>query len=314
MAEASVFGQAQAAVEYLRPQLPEEFQKPRVAIICGSGLGGLADTIDPKTKHEFDYGSIPNFPSSTVPGHLGKLVFGYLGSKIPAVLMVGRAHFYEGHSMQKVTLPVRIFKLLEVETVVVTNACGGLNPDYVVGDVVVLNDHIFLAGVSGAHPLRGPNAEEFGTRFPPLSDAYDLDLRRTAHRAWNKVVAAESKRRIHEGVYAYCSGPSFETRAECRMMRMLGADTVGMSTVPEIIVARHCGMKVLALSLVTNNCVLSPVPRGDDHLLQKSTTEELNTIIDEGKANHEEVLEAGRQAASDMQKLVSQAVEDMFAQ
>ncbi|KAM5448620.1 Purine nucleoside phosphorylase [Microsporum canis] len=174
--------------------------------------------------------------------------------------------------------------------------------------------HLFLAGVSGAHPLRGPNAEEFGTRFPPLSDAYDLELRRTAHRAWKKVVPAESKRRIHEGVYAYCSGPSFETRAECRMLRMLGADTVGMSTVPEIIVARHCGMKVLALGLVTNNCVLSPAPRGDDRLLQKSTVEELNVIVDEGKANHEEVLEAGRKAASDMQKLVSQAVEDMFAQ
>ncbi|KAM5456914.1 Purine nucleoside phosphorylase [Microsporum audouinii] len=161
--------------------------------------------------------------------------------------------------------------------------------------------HLFLAGVSGAHPLRGPNAEEFGTRFPPLSDAYDLELRRTAHRAWKKVVPAESKRRIHEGVYAYCSGPSFETRAECRMLRMLGADTVGMSTVPEIIVARHCGMKVLALGLVTNNCVLSPAPRGDDRLLQKSTVEELNVIVDEGKANHEEVLEAGRKAASDMQ-------------
>ncbi|EGE07270.1 purine nucleoside phosphorylase [Trichophyton equinum CBS 127.97] len=289
MAEASVFEQAKAAVEYLRPQLPEAFQKPRVAIICGSGLGGLADTIDAKTnktpicfEDEYD---------------------------------VDEDHsFYEGHSMQKVTLPVRIFKLLGVETVVVTNACGGLNPDYVVGDVVILNDHLFLAGVSGAHPLRGPNAEEFGTRFPPLSDAYDLELRRTAHRAWKKVVPAESKRRIHEGVYAYCSGPSFETRAECRMMRMLGADTVGMSTVPEIIVARHCGMKVLALSLVTNNCVLSPAPRGDDHLLQKSTAEELNVIVDEGKANHEEVLEAGREAASDMQKLVSQAVEDMFAQ
>ncbi|KAM5441166.1 Purine nucleoside phosphorylase [Microsporum ferrugineum] len=314
MAEASAFEQAQAAVTYLRPQLPETLQRPRIAIICGSGLGGLASTIDPKTKCEFDYGLIPNFPTSTVPGHLGKLVFGLLGSNVPAVLMVGRAHFYEGHSMQKVTLPVRIFKLLEVETVVVTNACGGLNPDYAVGDVVILNDHLFLAGVSGAHPLRGPNAEEFGTRFPPLSDAYDLELRRTAHRAWKKVVPAESKRRIHEGVYAYCSGPSFETRAECRMLRMLGADTVGMSTVPEIIVARHCGMKVLALGLVTNNCVLSPAPRGDDRLLQKSTVEELNVIVDEGKANHEEVLEAGRKAASDMQKLVSQAVEDMFTQ
>lgn len=312
MAEESIFSQAQSAAEYLKPKLPEALQKPRVAIICGSGLGGLADTIDSGTKLEFDYGSIPHFPKSTVPGHLGKLVFGFLGSDIPAVLMVGRAHYYEGHSIDRVTFPVRLFKLLGVEVVIVTNACGGLNPEYATGDIVVLNDHIFLAGLSGLHPLRGPNADEFGVRFPALSDAYDLELRRTAHRAWAKVIPPEARRRIHEGVYAFCSGPSFETRAECRMLRQLGADTVGMSTVPEIIVARHSGMRVLGMSLVTNKAVLSPVPRGDDRLLQESSKGDLDKIVGEGKATHQEVLEEGRQAAADMQKLVTQTVTDMF--
>ncbi|EFW22530.1 hypothetical protein D8B26_000803 [Coccidioides posadasii str. Silveira] len=314
MAESSMFKQAQAALNYLKPHLPEALRTPRVAVICGSGLGGLADTIDSKAKVEFDYRDIPNFPASTVPGHLGKLVFGYLGAETPAVLMVGRAHFYEGHSIDKVTFPVRLFKLLGVEIMIVTNASGGLNSEYAVGDVVLINDHIFLAGLAGLHPLRGPNEDEFGVRFPALSDAYDLELRRTAHRAWTKVIRVESKRRIHEGVYAFCAGPSFETRAECRFLRQLGADLVGMSTVPEIIVARHCGLRVLALSLVTNNAVLTPVPRGDDRLLQETERAQLNRIVEEGKANHEEVLKAGSQAAADVQKLVRQVVLDMFPQ
>ncbi|KAL4899280.1 hypothetical protein BDW74DRAFT_163831 [Aspergillus multicolor] len=193
----------------------------------------------------------------------------------------------------------------------VTNAAGGLNPDYVVGDIVLLNDHIFLAGLTGTHPLRGPNCEEFGPRFPPLSDAYDLDLRRQVHEAWDKVMDPQSKRRLHEGVYAYVGGPSYETRAECRMLRQLGADVVGMSTVPEIVVARHCGIRIIAFSLVTNNAVLSPVPRGDDHLIQGRDVKELDAILQEGKANHEEVLEAGRSAAQDMQKLVVRVVSDI---
>ncbi|EEP78324.1 purine nucleoside phosphorylase [Uncinocarpus reesii 1704] len=303
MAESSIFKQAQAALSYLNPRLPEALQKPQVAVICGSGLGGLADSIDSKSKVEFDYRDIPHFPASTgnshlrvpvvIPGHLGKLVFGYLGENTPAVLMVGRAHFYEGHSIDRVTFPVRLFKLLGVEIMIVTNASGGLNSEYEVGDVVLLNDHIFLAGLAGLHPLRGPNEDEFGVRFPALSDAYDIELRRTAHRAWTKVISVESRRRIHEGVYAFCAGPRF--------LRQLGADLVGMSTVPEIIVARHCGLRVLALSLVTNNAVLTPVPRGDDHLLQQTDKSNLDKIAEEGRANHEEVLEAGRQAAVDVQ-------------
>ncbi|KAL2862966.1 purine-nucleoside phosphorylase [Aspergillus lucknowensis] len=300
------------AFTFIKKLLPTPLQAPHVAIVCGSGLGGLANTIDSGLRVEINYSDIPHFPHLTVAGHAGKLVFGLLNKQVPAVLMVGRAHYYEGHSIDQVTFPIRVFKLLGVDTVILTNAAGGLNPDYGVGDIVLLNDHIFLAGLAGTHPLRGPNSEEFGPRFPPLSDAYDLDLRRQVHEAWGKVVDPQSKRRLHEGVYAFVGGPSYETRAECRMLRQLGADVVGMSTVPEIIVARHCGIRIIAFSLVTNNAVLSPVPRGDDHLIQGRGVKELEAILQEGKANHEEVLEAGRLAAQDMQKLVVRVVNDMF--
>ncbi|CAG8901931.1 unnamed protein product [Penicillium egyptiacum] len=323
------FERADEAVSYLRTKLPETLQKPQVAIVCGSGLGGLADTLKPESRIEFDYASIPHFPRSTVAGHAGKLVFGLLGQKIPAVLMVGRAHYYEGHSIDQVAFPIRVFKQLQVNTVVLTNAAGGLNSEYAVGDIVLLNDvreipsklssrvskiklqHLFLAGLAGTHPLRGANEDEFGVRFPPLSDAYDLELRRYVHQSWKKVVSPESKRKLHEGVYAFCGGPTYETRAESRMLRMLGADVVGMSTVPEIVTARHCGLRVLAFSLVTNKAVLSPVPRGDDDLLQNKAAGELSALIAEGMAGHEEVLEAGRAAAIDMQvRSLHQSLED----
>lgn len=308
----SLLEQAQEAVSYLSQRLPTPLQRPRVAIVCGSGLGGLADTIHDMPKAEFDYSSIPHFPQLTVTGHAGKLVFGLISQRIPAVLMVGRAHYYEGHSIERITFPIRVFSLLGVDTVVLTNAAGGLNSEYAVGDIVLLNDHIFLAGLAGIHPLRGPNINEFGTRFPPLSDAYDLELRRFVHKAWKTVIPPSSKRRLHEGVYAFVGGPSYETRAECRMLRQLGADLVGMSTIPEIIVARHSGIRVLAFSLVTNSAVLSPAPRGDDHLLQRTAANELDDILQEGKANHEEVLEEGRHAAIDMQRLVECTVAGMF--
>ncbi|KAJ6186352.1 hypothetical protein N7519_007653 [Penicillium mononematosum] len=308
----SSFERANDAVSYLRTKLPEILQQPQVAIVCGSGLGGLADTIKPESRIEFDYASIPHFPRSTVVGHAGKLVFGLLGQKIPAVLMVGRAHYYEGHSIDQVAFPIRVFKQLQVNTVVLTNAAGGLNSEYEVGDIVLLNDHLFLAGLAGTHPLRGANEDEFGVRFPPLSDAYDLDLRRHVHQSWKKIISPESKRKLHEGVYAFCGGPTYETRAESRMLRMLGADVVGMSTVPEIVTARHCGLRVLAFSLVTNKAVLSPVPRGDDDLLQNKAAGELSALLEEGMAGHEEVLEAGRAAAIDMQKLVVETLVDVF--
>jgi len=153
----------------------------------------------------------------------------------------------------------------------------------------------------GFHPLRGPNADDFGVRFPALSDAYDLELRQRVHKAWGQIRASNGSRRLHEGVYAFVAGPSYETRAECRLLRQLGADVVGMSTVPEIVVARHAGMRILALSLVTNSAVLQPVVRGDDAALQSMSSQEMEAHLSKGKANHAEVLEAGREAAFDME-------------
>lgn len=218
--------------------------------------------------------------------------------------MVGRIHHLEGRSWGEITYPIRVFKILGITTIIVTNAAGGLNPDYGVGDIVIIQDHLFLAGIAGSHPLRGPNLDEFGPRFPPLSDSYSLSLRRAAHEAWKRTASLRvSSRQLREGVYAYVGGPSFETRAECRMLRMLGADVVGMSTVPEVIVARHAGIHVLAMSLVTNRSVLDPGPRGDDPLLIGASQEDMRRILESGRANHEEVLEESRLAAIDFQVL-----------
>ncbi|KAI4681476.1 uncharacterized protein J4E84_007713 [Alternaria hordeiaustralica] len=197
---------------------------------------------------------------------------------------------------------------------IVTNAAGGLNQTYRVGDIVCLNDHLNMAGLVGIHPLRGPNIEEFGTRFPPLSDAYDLDLRVRTHKAWAKLGLDKQERRLHEGVYAFVAGPTYETRAECRMLSTLGADVVGMSTVPEIIVARHAGMRILAFSLVTNVAVLEAGARGNDAEIQTMNRAQLTEHLSQGKANHEEVLEAGREAAKDMQALVKQILSDLHGQ
>lgn len=214
--------------------------------------------------------------------------------------------------MDTVTFAMRVCRILGVQTVLLTNAAGGLNPNYAVGDIVCLNDHINLAGLVGFHPLRGPNEAEFGPRFPPLSDAYDISLRQLVHRSWSDLRRQfPSSRRLHEGVYAYVGGPSYETRAECRLLRGLGADLVGMSTVPEIIVARHSGMKVLAMSLVTNNAVLEPAVRADDPEMQGMTREQLDAYLSRGKADHAEVIEAGKQAAVDMQGLVTRIVSDL---
>ncbi|CAA9957899.1 hypothetical protein P3342_002702 [Pyrenophora teres f. teres] len=312
LASPNAYARATATAAYIRSQLPPALQNPSVGIVCGSGLGGLADTIEPEPKVELAYGTIPNFPQSTVVGHAGKFVFGQIGpQKTPVALLVGRAHFYEGHTMDLVTFATRVCKILGIETMIVTNAAGGLNQTYHVGDIVCLNDHLNIAGLVGMHPLRGPNIEEFGTRFPPLSDAYDLDLRRRTHKAWKKLGLDQQKRKLHEGVYAFVGGPTYETRVECRMLNMLGADVVGMSTVPEIIVARHAGMRVLAFSLVTNVAVLDAGARGDDAEIQTMNRRELTEHMSKGKANHEEVLEAGREAAKDMQALVKQILSDL---
>ncbi|KAH9873016.1 hypothetical protein J1614_005412 [Plenodomus biglobosus] len=308
----SAYVRATETAQYVRSHLPEALQKPKVAIVCGSGLGGLAETIESNPKVELAYATIPNFPQSTVQGHAGKFVFGQIGpQKTPVALLVGRAHFYEGHSMDAATFATRVCKLLGVETIVVTNAAGGLNQTYRVGDIVCLNDHLFMAGLTGVHPLRGPNMDEFGVRFPPLSDAYDLDLRRRTHKAWKQLGLHQKERRLHEGIYAFVAGPTYETRAECRALTLLGADVVGMSTVPEIIVARHAGMRVLAFSLVTNVAVLEAGPRGDDAEIQNMSQTELTAHLSKGMANHQEVLDAGREAAKDMQALVKQILSDL---
>ena len=214
--------------------------------------------------------------------------------------------------MDTVTFATRMCSVLGCKTILLTNAAGGLNPSYSVGDIVCLNDHLNLAGLVGFHPLRGPNAEDFGTRFPPLSDAYDISLRQLAFKSWRSLREQEpSERRMHEGVYAFVAGPSYETRAECRLLRSLGADVVGMSTVPEIVVARHSGMSVLAFSLVTNEAVLEPTVSAEEPELQGLSREELEQYLSRGRADHQEVLEAGQAAAKDMQGLVLRIVSEL---
>uniref|UniRef100_A0A4W2I202 Inactive ribonuclease-like protein 10 n=1 Tax=Bos indicus x Bos taurus TaxID=30522 RepID=A0A4W2I202_BOBOX len=196
-------------------------QRPQVAVICGSGLGGLVNKLT--QAQTFDYSEIPNFPESTVPGHAGRLVFGILNGRA-CVMMQGRFHMYEGYPFWKVTFPVRVFRLLGVETLVVTNAAGGLNPNFEVGDIMLIRDHINLPGFSGENPLRGPNEERFGVRFPAMSDAYDRDMRQKAHSTWKQM---GEQRELQEGTYVMLGGPNFETVAECRLLRNLGADAVG---------------------------------------------------------------------------------------
>jgi len=296
----------QSTAAFLKQKLPDHFQSVQLGIICGSGLGGLVDTIDPSTKIEFAYRDVPGFAVSTVAGHAGKLVFGYLGAtNMPTVFMVGRFHFYEGHTLQHCTFPVRVMKLLGVESLIVTNACGSLNPEHKVGDIAVLNDHLSIPGMAGFSPLIGANVESFGPRFPAVSDAYTYALRRIAFEAAFSIGWPEED--IREGVYAFVAGPSYETRAEARYLASMGADVVGMSTVPEVIVARHSGIKVLGLSLITNAVV---VARGRDakkevlRKLGKSTEDDNEIDTEKVIANHEEVLETSAQRAAQMQQLV----------
>ncbi|XP_062843805.1 purine nucleoside phosphorylase 5b [Trichomycterus rosablanca] len=256
--------------------------RPLVGIVCGSGLGGLADML--KDQKVVRYSDIPNFPQSTVHGHAGRLVFGTLKGK-PCVCMQGRFHLYEGYPIQKIIMPIRVFKLMGVETVILTNAAGGLNQDYKVGDVMIIKDHLNMPGFSGNNPLCGPNDERFGTRFPCMSDAYSRRLCQLAQEAGTELGYSDF---LREGVYCVLGGPSFETIAECRMLNRLGADAVGMSTVHEVIAARHCGMQVFALSLITNKAVMD--------------------YDSEEKANHEEVLQTGEQRSQQLVKLVSTLV------
>ncbi len=220
---------------------------PTIGLVLGSGLGPLADQIE--AADIIPYGKIPHFPVSTVSGHAGRLVIGQLAGATVCV-MQGRFHFYEGYDLQQVTLPVRVMKRLGIETLVLTNAAGGVNPSFGVGDIMVIEDHTNLVGMTGHNPLMGPNLEAFGTRFPPLNRAYTHRLRQVVDG-----VAAAQGMSLQHGVYTWLSGPNFETPAEIRMLRAWGTDAVGMSTVPEAMVAHHAGMEVLALSTITNVCI-----------------------------------------------------------
>jgi purine-nucleoside phosphorylase len=214
---------------------------PEIGIILGTGLGGLVKEID--IKHTIPYEEIPNFPVSTVEGHSGKLIFGELGGK-KVVAMQGRFHYYEGYTLQQVTFPVRVMKLLGIKNLFVSNASGGVNPDFEIGDLMIINDHI---NFFPSNPLIGKNLKEMGPRFPDMSEAYSRQIIAKA-----KKVAAANNIPVQEGVYLGLSGPTFETPAEYRMVRILGADAVGMSTVPEVIVARHMDIPCFAMSIITD--------------------------------------------------------------
>ncbi|XP_057376413.1 purine nucleoside phosphorylase-like isoform X1 [Daphnia carinata] len=259
--------------------------RPRIGIICGSGLGGLAELL--KEKDVFPYEEIPNFPASTVPGHAGRMVIGLL-EDVPVICMQGRFHCYEGYALWKCAMPVRVMKLTGVSHIIVTNAAGGLNPAYNVGDIMLLKDHINMQGFAGDSPLKGRNDERFGPRFPAMNNSYDQRLRQMAKQVAKDIGIDQY---IREGVYVMLGGPAYETVAELRLLRMLGVDAVGMSTVPEVMVARHCGMTVFAFSLITNECIT-------DYDAQ-------------GEANHEEVIETANKRQNDLNLFVTRVVSSM---
>lgn len=238
--------------------------QPKVGLILGSGLGDLANSIE--DPDFIPYTNLPYWPKSTVHGHSGQLVIGKLEGQT-VITMQGRAHYYEGYSMAEVTLPVRVMQRLGVEILIVTNAAGAINPKYVPGDVMFLSDHIAMIAMTGNNPLRGPNLDEFGPRFPDMSQAYDRDLLGKA-----KLIADKNNIQTFSGVYVSLSGPSFESPADLRFLRAIGADAVGMSTVPEVIIARHGGLRVLGISGISNKANLD------------------GTTI----TTHDEVLEAGK--------------------
>ncbi len=251
---------------------------PEVAIILGSGLSHLADKIEKEAS--LPYWKIPHFPVSTVPGHPGRLILGHLSGR-PVVVMQGRFHYYEGYSMQEVTFGVRVMKFLGAHTLVVSNAAGGVNPDFRPGDLMLIRDHINLMP---ENPLRGPNDESLGPRFPSMHNAYDRALRERVQS-----LADRLKIPLVEGVYVGLQGPNLETPAEYRMVRILGGDAVGMSTVPEVIVANHMGMRVVGFSVITN------VP---DFESPRETT-------------HEEVMEVARIAGERLSRLVAELLKEL---
>lgn len=264
----NMYDKVMQSVEFIQGELKN---KPEVGIILGSGLGDLVNVIE--DKHYIDYKVIPNFPQSTVKGHKGRLVSGHING-VAVLCMEGRFHFYEGYDMKEVTYPVFVFKQLGIEKVIVTNACGGINTDFEPGTLMIINDFINLMGTN---PLMGPNDERFGPRFPDMSEPFSLDLRNKA-----KAVADDLSIDYKEGVYAGFTGPYYETAAEIVMIGRHGADAVGMSTVPETIVANYLGMSVLGISCITN----------------------MATGIQKMKHSHDRVVEMAKKASDSLCKWV----------
>jgi len=262
-------------------------QRPRVALILGSGLNHLADRIQEPVGIPYD--EIPHFVPSTVAGHVGRLVAGMLAG-VSVVAMQGRLHFYEGYSPAQITFPVRVMHALGAETLIVTNAAGGLRPDFAAGDLMAITDHLFLPGLAGHSPLRGPNDDRLGVRFPDMTPAYDPQLLQQLRE-----VALNNGLLLYEGVYAMVAGPSYETPAEIRFLRAVGVDAVGMSTAPEVVVARHSGMRVAGISLITN------VPA--DFTIEGAPED----------AMHKQVLAVGERAVPRMTRLVCGLLEQMAA-
>lgn len=248
--------------------------RPRVGLILGSGLNDLADSV--QKADIIPYAEIPNWPISTVQGHAGRLVIGELDGQT-VLVMQGRIHFYEGYGMSHITLPVRVMQRLGLEMLIVTNAAGGVNDKFEPGDVMLITDNLNLMGMTGANPLMGPNIDELGPRFPDMSQAYDRELMEIARK-----VAASENIELREGVYCGLSGPSFEGPADLRFLHMIGTDAVGMSTVPEVIVARHGGMRVLGFSGISNKANLDG-----------------STIT-----SHDEVIEAGKTISPKIETII----------
>lgn len=263
--------QIKEAVAYIQSQTN---QTPKIALILGSGLGSLAEMV--QNPDRIPYGNIPHFPQSTVQGHSGQFVVGDLAGQ-SVLIMQGRVHFYEGYSPNQITFPIRVMKLLGIETLVVTNAAGGINRSFNAGELMLIDDHINFLGMAGNNPLCGPNYDELGPRFPDMSQAYDRELKEKTRQK-----AREFGITLHEGVYCCLSGPTFETPAELRMLQTLGADAVGMSTAPEVTVARHMNMRVLGISSITN----------------------ITSLDGEHKASHEEVMDYGKQVAIHLKQLL----------
>jgi len=272
------------AANAIRSVLAQESKlaSPRLAIVLGSGLGEVVELLDSEPRVRIAYGEIPNVPRGSVGGHAGELVAG-LAAGTPAIVLSGRTHAYEGYSQREVTILIRACLALGARTLVLTNASGGLNPSFDAGDVMLINDTINL---SGDNPLTGPNLERVGPRFVPMTDAWDADLRRLAREA-----AGRAGVELREGVYIMLSGPNYETRAEMRMLRVIGGDAVGMSTVPEVLVGRHAGARVLGFSLVTNKA-----------------TEDVDHEV-----THEEVLAMGKVGAARLVAILRELLPELAA-